>query len=172
MKFLKKTKSYKIISLLEKIKFEKAYIKIIILIIEYYKFKITNYIQIKRKLSNNKKIELFVKLFEERFYLEQIIRNDNIDYYLSYINYTVNNNIIYANINYNEVILNIEYTINSRDYSIYITAQDKSFNLIDKNLKNKTIYDCFILALKLLYNDILVIITKIITKYLGVFKNV
>lgn len=166
MPFFKKTKSYLIISLLDKIKIKKDYTKIFSLIIEYNKFMLNNKIQIKYKLSSDKKIKLFIKLFEERFYLEQIVRDKNIKSN-SCINYTINNNIIYANIIYTSKIqIDVEYTLNSQDYSIYITINEKSFNVIEKNLKNINLYNYFNIILNFLYDDITIILTNIFTDYL------
>lgn len=164
MQIFKNTISYKMISLLDEFKVERKYINAIIFSFYLFKFITLTKINIKRKLSPSKKIDLFFKLIKERIYLQNIVQAYNIDG-CGKIGYTIINNILLAEISYGRVRFNIEYGMSDDRYTIYITVIDKCFNANEENLKVESIYDTFNTVLDLLLTDIILIFTKLLKVY-------
>lgn len=172
MLFFKETLSYKLVSLLDEAKIKRKYINILLFIINFYKFKISKKSLIKHNLSYNEKIELFIELFKERFYLEQLVRTNFIQA-KSKVQYTLNNNILLSEISYDKIRFNIEYTISQDKYCIYITANKISFNASEENLKIKSISEAFETSIWLLFTDWKILINELFQKYWkDVFVNV
>jgi hypothetical protein len=164
MKVFKETTSYKLISLLDEFKYKKKYINILLITIILYKFQISRFILTKRRVSNNKKIELFFELVKERLYLEKLVETHGIDT-TSRIGYSIIKNILLAEINYNSIRFNIEYTISDNEYTIYITVNGRCFNATDENLNIEPIYKTFNDVLYLLFMDIIYILNEIFNTY-------
>lgn len=164
MQIFKNTLSYKLISLLDEFKVKRKYRNMIILSFYLFRFMILTKIKINRKLSPNKKIDLFFKLVKERIYLENMVQDYKIDG-SSKIGYTIIKNILLAEISYGRVRFNIEYGITDDKYTIYITVLNKCFNANEENLKIKSIYDSFDKALELLLSDIGLIFSELLKVY-------
>lgn len=172
MIFLKDTVSYKLISLLDEMKIKEKYMNILLFIINFLKFKISKKILLKRKISNNDKIELFIELFKERFYLDQLIKDTDIKTN-SNIQYELNNNILLVEVDYytNKIRINIEYTISQNKYCIFIYTINKNFNINENNLNIKSILEVFETIINILFDECIYLIDKIFTMYLNEVMN-
>lgn len=172
MIFLKDTMSYKLISLLDEMKIKEKYMNILLFIISFLKFKISKKILLKRKISNNDKIKLFIELFKERFYLEQLIKNTDIKTN-SNIQYELNNNILLVEVDYytNKIRINIEYTISQNKYCIFIYTINKNFNINENNLNIKSILEVFETIINILFDECIYLIDKIFKMYLNEVMN-
>lgn len=160
----KDTTSFKLVSLIDKIKIQRKYGSIFLYLLYFIKFTLSINLNIYRTSSNNKKIKLFLNLFKERFYLENIIKSYNMNRY-SNLNYTMVNDILVADITYikSTIQFHIEYNIIDEDCSIFvITDTRKGINITEDNLSFKLYYDIFISALKLISEEVQLILNVLI----------
>ena len=176
-----KTKSYELVTLLDKskvdIKYKYKYLFMFLLKYIIYKFKINRKI---KKYDNKKKIDLFIDLFKEYVYLQQIINNLNITFLslnstceLSIDNGTMRGNIYYKYENNDDkvVCIKIEHSLITGGYCIYLDTSkylpnNMGFNITEQNLKNKEKYDTFYNLLNLFFNDILYILIRLYNYYI------
>lgn len=169
------TKSYELITLLDKsrinIKNKYKYLYLFKLKYMIYEFKINRKI---KKLNNKEKIELFIQLFKEYLYLQDIIKDNNIDAKSEFEEYMINNIIIgniYYSINNPVLCVKIEYNIEDGNYCIYLDTSKYNinttgFNITEQNLKNEEKCKVFNLILNIFFNDILYIMISIFGLYI------
>lgn len=160
----KERESFKLITLLEEFNIKRKYINIFKILIQFFTFNHSTKKKIKKDISNAEKLYLFIDLYKERFYLENVIVGNNETKFTdSKINYNIINNIIFSEILYDRTIrFYIEYTLGTNEYSIQIAVGDKAFNVDEKKLNNEKIYDTFNSALYLLCEDIKLILSRLI----------
>ena len=160
----KDTTSFKLVSLIDKIKIQRKYGSIFLYLLYFIKFALSINLNIYRTNSNRKKIKLFLNLFKERFYLENIIKSYNMNRY-SNLNYTMVNDILVTDITYikSTIQFHIEYNIIDEDCSIFvITDTRKGINITEDNLSFKLYYDIFISALKMISEEVQLILNVLI----------
>lgn len=165
----KNTKSYELITLLEKYKLYKKIKYKLLFMIKYEIFFI--YIKIKTKINKNKdNIELFINLIKEYYYLDEILK----ELYIEDSNLTtilINDNILINiyNIPKHNDIINIEYNMNTKEYTIYFNSNystnKKGTNISEKELSNNDINNYFKYTLNKLIKNIENMLISLFTYY-------
>lgn len=177
MNFYKDTKSYELISIIEKSIIPGKITKLkyfILFLIKYKIFTIKTQIMIKTK-DKNKKIKLFINLFKEYFYLQEVITGLKIKDYNSTFHYFILNDNINASIayfldEYQYIVIKLEYNIYKDYYTIYIDTSGMynnttGFNITKNDLDIKEINNSFNIILNLFLTDILSIQLDIFLYY-------
>lgn len=161
MLFFKHTMSYQFVTLLEQLEIRHMYQNIIIYLIKLFKLDYTLKRKIK-KANNKEKIELFVDLFKDRFYLEHIKNVYNLGD-VSRLSYEIINNNIICEIYYDEFHFLVECGIASNQFSIHIISRfpHKAINITEDSLKLESYCDLCMDALNLLYDEICIILYNI-----------
>ena len=174
MKFFKETKSYTLITLLEKLEIEHKYLNIFRYLIKLKKFENCGYNKINKKSNVNDKIEFIIELFKERYYLEQLKEHYNIKY-ASDINSRIINNILISEIIYNGILkIYIEYGLVDEKYSIYVLdiINNKEINITNNDLNNIDNYNICINVLNMLYYEILLILNDLLVDIINRMRRV
>ena len=166
MNFYKETKSFELVTLLEKailmniLNRLKNFILFIIKF-EYYQIKMKTKIN---KSTNVQKINLLIELFKEYFYLHQLVKA----YDLSTIgdfSYILINDIIICDIKYDDIKINIEFNIKNQENCMFLTNKNNGFNISEKNIEIfKLEYDLYKL-INILFSDIKQILLKLYKLY-------
>lgn len=167
MEFFKNTKSFELVTILEKMKVNYGIFNTIKYIIEY-SIKLKKFdLSVKKKIrksSNDKKIKLFTSLFLERFYLEGVCKSYGIDP-ASDLSYTVINNNIVADLSFkrSNTIIHIEYGIYDKTQSIYVLNEHyKGVNMTADEMKFKLYHELFMDVLNIVSGEICVILGKLL----------
>lgn len=166
MNFYKETKSFELVTLLEKailmniLNRLKNFILFIIKF-EYYQIKMKTKIN---KSTNVQKINLLIELFKEYFYLHQLVKA----YDLSTIgdfSYILINDIIICDIKYDDIKINIEFNIKNQENCMFLTNKNNGFNISEKNIEIfKLEYEIYKL-INILFSDIKQILLKLYKFY-------
>lgn len=173
MEFLKETKSYQFVTLLEKLEIEHKYVNIVIYLIKLIKFNWINNRIINRKGRVDEKIKMILYLFKERYYLDQIKNKYNMNE-KSTMNNDIINNIIISEIAYNTIKIYIEYGLMDKKYSIHVinSTSNKSINITENDLNNKFNYNICIHVLNMLSYEVNLILKNILRDSIRRVKNV
>ena len=185
MNFYKDTKSYEFISIIEKIPFCTPFQRLknsvkYMIKYEIYEFLIKRKIH-KKRISNEQIVNLYINLFKEYFYLQEMINKTNIKSNSRFTYTMIDNSIIDSSIVYNihdgeYIIIEIQYDIITENYNIYINTSHANidtlgFNVTEKNLKIFKIKDVVITLLGLLSTDILHMILELFKYYYDISKE-
>ena len=161
MKFYQTTKSFELVSLLDKIKINNRLKNSVLFIAKFEKFRFS--MNKKIKLSSDK-IDLLLELFKEYFYLDQIVS----EYKLtrnSHFNYTIFNHNIIAHISYKDIKVSIEYNMKDNNSCIFLSDKYKGYNLTSKNIKIFKMEETLYSLLKNLLSDIDLILNQLYRQY-------
>lgn len=172
MKFYKETTSYKLVTYLEQFKIRYRYFSIVLYMFYFIVFYITIKIKIKRKSSGKDKLNLFINIFKERFYLEQLKDSYELyNYNYSTLKYNIINNNIICNIYYDIVDFYIEYGLSNNTYCIFISTMGKNFNMTERQLANKNLYEMCNEAIKLISNETFFMLQRLFIIHIVEFLN-
>lgn len=170
MNFCKDLKSFELVTLIEKSTILKNKIKYILLFWIKYSIYIIEF-KIKIRLSKNNrynKIDLFIELYQEYFYLDELLKNlkiknniSNLEYYMYQDN--IISEIIYNYENNLYIIIKVEYDTVSKNSCIYIDTSHLKDNTRGFNITSEILSNCkekdkfFNNFLKLFFTNILCI---------------
>lgn len=159
MKFYEDTISYKLITLLEEFSVLKKYRNLLLYIFHLCKFHLSTKMKI-NKLSKDEQIHLLFTLFKERFYLNRLLNEYGVEP-TGKLKYNIINDIIICEMLYGSTIFNIEYDAIYNKYCMYINNAIRNFNIINQNLLDERKYSIFKILLKLIFEDIELLLWKI-----------
>lgn len=166
MNFYKDTKSFELVTILEKANLMNFFnrLKNFILFIfkfETYRFKMKTKIN---KSSNIQKIDLVIELFKEYFYLQQLINAYNLSIKGEF-SYILINDIIICDIKYEDIKFNIEFNISNEANCIFLIDKDRGYNLTEKNIEIFKLTSSLDNLLNTLFCDIEQILLKLYKFY-------
>lgn len=174
------TKSFELVTLLEKISLTATgpfvrFKNLLLFIFKYEKYEFLMNRRINnKKISNKEIIEIFIELFKEYVYLQELVSMYKVksegSFMYGFIDSVILDSSIIYNLKSDKIIIRVQYNTITDEYNIYIDTEviipnSLGFNLTEKNLEIFRIKDSIITLLNLFFSDILYIMINLFEYY-------
>lgn len=160
MLFYKDTTSYKLVTLLEKFRIENKKFNVIKYLFDLYKFKFIINRKFKKSISHRERLDIFIKLYKDRIFLQQFVDADYIEDDSLNLSYSIIDNNLLSEISFNNIIIKVDFNTDWQ-YSIHVSSENGSFNLDINTLKINTFNDIFKDIFYILAYDVYILLLKI-----------